>query len=125
MSQLNRLRAFRQAIYENGLGKETDAQFELLDALLVARRGCSFAELTLSPLFRRQWPSAYAALERGSRVDRHANIGRGKIGLGGFRGLLAEERLWGIPKVLETPEGTDGTGHQRDLDALRGLVVGA
>ncbi len=66
MSQLNRLRAFRQAIYEKVLTKEREAQFELLDALLASPRGCSFAELTLSPRFRRQWPSAYAALERGA-----------------------------------------------------------
>lgn len=66
MSQLNRFRAFRQAIYEKVLTKEREAQFELLDALLASPRGCSFAELTLLPRFRRQWPSAYAALERGA-----------------------------------------------------------
>jgi len=47
--------------------------------------------------------------ERGSRVDRHEAIGKGKIGREAFRLLVNHPQLAGIPLVLETPkEGTDG-----------------
>jgi len=65
--QLTKLIEFRQAVYEQGLTKARDAQFELLDALLLSPAIESFPELSLSPVFRRQWPSAYAALERGAQ----------------------------------------------------------
>ncbi|NLZ00416.1 MAG: deoxyribonuclease IV [Pirellulaceae bacterium] len=61
--------------------------------------------------------------ELGSRVDRHAHIGRGKIGLAAFRNLLADRRFRGVPMYLETPKGKE---HGQDLDrinleTLRGL----
>ncbi len=40
----------------------------------------------------------------GSRIDRHAHIGRGAIGDDAFRLLLNDERLKDIPKILETPK---------------------
>src|SRR3972149_6037186 len=43
----------------------------------------------------------------GSRVDRHAHIGRGQIGLEGFRLLINDPRLQHIPLILETPKGED------------------
>ncbi|HBY98109.1 MAG TPA: hypothetical protein DEP84_29900 [Chloroflexi bacterium] len=64
--QLTKLKAFRQMVYEEGLGKRRDAQFELLDVVATGRRIGSFPELSLSPLFRRTWSSAYKALEAGS-----------------------------------------------------------
>lgn len=54
--------------------------------------------------------------ERGSRVDRHENIGLGKMGDRPFRNLLQDPRLKRIPKILETPKGTDERG--RDLDVV-------
>lgn len=45
--------------------------------------------------------------ERGSRVDRHAHIGCGKIGLEAFRCLLRDRRFRKLPMVLETPKGED------------------
>ena len=42
--------------------------------------------------------------DRGSRVDRHEAIGRGKIGHDAFRLLLEDRRLRGIPMFLETPK---------------------
>jgi hypothetical protein len=57
--QVNNLIEFRQAIYDNGLTDYRDAQFELLDALLVNQRANSFAELSLSPLHQRGWASTY------------------------------------------------------------------
>lgn len=64
--------------------------------------------------------------ERGSRVDRHAGIGLGKIGLEAFRLLVNDPRLRGLPMILETPKGEKG----EDLDAvnlatLRGLLQSA
>jgi deoxyribonuclease IV len=39
-----------------------------------------------------------------SRVDRHASIGQGHIGAGGFRPLLKDPRLERLPMILETPD---------------------
>jgi deoxyribonuclease-4 len=39
----------------------------------------------------------------GSRLDRHAHIGLGKIGEPGMRAILANEHLKGLPMILETP----------------------
>jgi deoxyribonuclease-4 len=41
----------------------------------------------------------------GSRVDRHADIGEGLIGLESFRFLMTDPRTRYIPKYLETPGG--------------------
>jgi hypothetical protein len=65
--QFNKLTEFRQAVYEHGLSQAKDAQFELMDALLLSGPIRSFAELSLSPVFRRQWPSVYAAIEHGGQ----------------------------------------------------------
>ncbi|MFH4977349.1 hypothetical protein AB6A40_004058 [Gnathostoma spinigerum] len=40
----------------------------------------------------------------GSNLDRHENIGRGKIGIAGFKNFMADPRFDSIPMVLETPE---------------------
>ncbi|MFC1806199.1 deoxyribonuclease IV [Planctomycetota bacterium] len=40
----------------------------------------------------------------GSRLDRHAHIGRGTLGLAAFRSLLRDRRLRCVPKVIETPK---------------------
>jgi hypothetical protein len=40
-----------------------DATFELMDALLLTRKAQSLADLSLSCVFRRQWPSVYEALQ--------------------------------------------------------------
>jgi hypothetical protein len=65
MDNLLRLRAFRQDLYHS-LGRARDALFELMDAVLTTPAARSFAELSLSPLFRRRWPSLYEALQDGS-----------------------------------------------------------
>lgn len=70
MNNLQHLHHFRQALYEH-LGPARDALFELCDAVLTSPHPPSFAHLSLSPLFRRQWPSLYEALQDG-RPDRAA-----------------------------------------------------
>jgi hypothetical protein len=64
-AQRSKLIAFRQAIYQSGFTKRRDAQFELLDALLLAGPIRSFPQLSCTPVFRRHWPSVYAALDDG------------------------------------------------------------
>jgi hypothetical protein len=67
MEQFNKLIEFRQTVYDHGLTKARDAQFELVDALLVGAAIRSYPELSLLPVFRRQWPSVYAAIEDGEQ----------------------------------------------------------
>eukprot|EP00058_Branchiostoma_floridae_P009954 XP_002595442.1 hypothetical protein BRAFLDRAFT_69274 [Branchiostoma floridae] len=43
--------------------------------------------------------------EVGCHLDRHENIGRGKIGIEGFRRVMNDPRLNNIPMILETPMG--------------------
>ncbi|MEA5628337.1 hypothetical protein [Nostoc sp. UHCC 0251] len=57
-----RLEEFRQVAYKY-LGRAKDATFELTDAILLTRNIYSLADLSLSPIFRRKWPSIYEALQ--------------------------------------------------------------
>jgi deoxyribonuclease-4 len=62
---------------------------------------------------------------RGSRVDRHAHIGQGCLGLESFRLLLNDERFAEHAMILETPkEAEDGTptADGRNLATLRSLL---
>ena len=56
---------------------------------------------------------------RGSRVDRHEHIGKGRIGLDAFRFIMRDRRFRKIPKVLETPKGTDLREDVMNLRTLR------
>ncbi|MFN8858569.1 MAG: deoxyribonuclease IV [Planctomycetaceae bacterium] len=56
----------------------------------------------------------------GSRVDRHARIGGGQLGLEPFRLLLNDPRFTAIPMYLETPKGEE-EGEQLDAINLRTL----
>jgi len=57
-----------------------------------------------------------------SRLDRHANIGEGQIGLHGFRRILNHPLLAGKAFVLETPIDEPGDD-QRNLDTLKSLLA--
>ena len=59
---------------------------------------------------------------RGSRVDRHEHIGKGKIGLPAFRFIMCDGRFRKIPKVLETPKGKDLQEDVINLKTLRRLM---
>jgi deoxyribonuclease-4 len=59
---------------------------------------------------------------RGSRVDRHEHIGKGKIGLEAFRFIMRDRRFRKIPKVLETPKGKDLAEDVQNLKTLRILA---
>jgi deoxyribonuclease-4 len=60
--------------------------------------------------------------ELGSRIDRHAHIGKGKMGLEAFRHLLNDPRFKDHPMVLETPKGKDLKEDRRNLRVLRSLL---
>lgn len=60
--------------------------------------------------------------ELGSRVDRHENIGKGFIGLEGFRNIMNDSRLTHIPKILETPKGKEQLEDIENLTVLRSLI---
>jgi deoxyribonuclease IV len=42
--------------------------------------------------------------ELGSKVDRHASLGQGLIGINAFECIAKDSRLEGIPLILETPQ---------------------
>ena len=58
----------------------------------------------------------------GSRVDRHDHIGKGKIGLEGFRLLMNDTRFADHPMVLETPKEKDLKEDIKNLKLLRSLI---
>ncbi|MDQ4099395.1 MAG: deoxyribonuclease IV [Chloroflexota bacterium] len=57
-----------------------------------------------------------------SNKDRHEHIGEGEIGPEGFRWLVNDPRLDGIPGILETEKGDDGEFDRKNLGTLRALV---
>ena len=66
----------------------------------------------------------------GSRIDRHAHIGEGCLGLEPFRRIVNDRRFRGLPMLLETPK-TEGRSptmievdplDERNLNTLRGLL---
>ena len=56
-------------------------------------------------------------------VDRHEHIGRGAMGLDGFRLLMNDPRFAAIPKILETPKGDNDEMDEENLKLLRGLLA--
>lgn len=60
-----------------------------------------------------------------SNKDRHEQIGEGEIGIEGFRALVNDPRLAGLPAILETEKDPDGEYDRKNLELLRGLVEGA
>jgi hypothetical protein len=62
MTSLENLQQFRNYSYRI-LGNGRAALFDLMDAVLTSRSVSSFVELSLSPVFRREWPSLYEALK--------------------------------------------------------------
>lgn len=59
--------------------------------------------------------------ECGSRVDRHEDIGQGKIGLEAFKLLMNDKQLFAIPKILETPRDTL-EDYAKNMQVLKDLL---
>ena len=56
----------------------------------------------------------------GSRLDRHAPLGEGKLGIEAFRAIMNEPKLASLPKYLETPGGPDAW--KKEIGLLRGFL---
>ncbi|MCH7840215.1 MAG: deoxyribonuclease IV, partial [Planctomycetes bacterium] len=59
-------------------------------------------------------------------VDRHEQIGKGKVGKNGFTHFVNDPRFVNVPMILETPKGKDGRGTNLDkvnLKRLRSLIT--
>ena len=65
----------------------------------------------------------------GSHVDRHDHIGRGEIGMEGFRRILSDPRIRRLPGILETPQRAtdDPSDDIRNISTIRQILgsVGA
>jgi len=72
----------------------------------------------------RVWHCNDAIAERGSRLDRHEHIGKGKLGLATFRALLNDRRLKHAAFIAETPIDAPGDDW-RNVHALKALVKSA
>jgi deoxyribonuclease-4 len=63
-----------------------------------------------------------AKADLGSHLDRHENIGKGMIGLDGFRHIVNDPRWAEVPGYLETPlTDDDYAAYVTDLATLRSL----
>jgi deoxyribonuclease-4 len=73
----------------------------------------------------RVWHLNDSSRECGSRVDRHAGIGAGKMGKEPFRHLVNDLRFRHLPMILETPKGIDRGENldRRNLKILKRLVT--
>jgi deoxyribonuclease-4 len=60
----------------------------------------------------------------GSLRDRHETLGAGQIGLEPFADQFTHPAARGVPIVVETPSGDDGSGHAADIAALAALRDG-
>ena len=58
----------------------------------------------------------------GSKIDRHDHIGKGEIGLEGFRLLMNDPRFAEHPMVLETPKEKDLQEDIENLKLLKSLI---
>ncbi len=59
--------------------------------------------------------------ELGEHTDRHEMIGKGKIGVSGFKWLIQDTNFKSIPMIMETPLGEDG--YESDILALNHLLA--
>ncbi|CAN5159488.1 deoxyribonuclease IV [soil metagenome] len=61
----------------------------------------------------------------GSRVDRHAHLGKGQLGIEAFQHLVNDKKFRDLPMVLETPKEDTPDGHTDtiNLRVLRDLIA--
>ncbi len=57
----------------------------------------------------------------GSKVDRHENIGKGKMSLNSFKLLFNDPQFFSVPKVLETPDGTLEE-YAKNIEVIKKLI---
>lgn len=78
-------------------------------------------ENTMTTAAVRVWHCNDAKAARGSKLDRHENIGHGTMGLEPFRRLLNDARFAHSAFIAETPIDEPGDD-QRNVSTLRSLV---
>lgn len=61
-----------------------------------------------------------AMKETGSRIDRHASVGKGTLGIDFFECLMKDARFDGIPLILETP---DTSLWEQEIKTLQALSI--
>jgi deoxyribonuclease-4 len=69
----------------------------------------------------RVWHMNDAKAERGSKLDRHEQIGQGTMGLEPFRRLLNDKRFAHAAFIAETPVDVPGD-EERNVKVLKSLV---
>jgi len=103
------LRQFRQELYDD-LGLRQDSLFELLDAVLTAAAPTTLVRHSLSPCFRRQWPSTCDAVADGSLDGpalRHLFVRSLPMPAAGEREVWAVDgTTWPRPAAATSPERT-------------------
>ncbi len=57
---------------------------------------------------------------RGSRLDRHEQIGKGSLGIDGISNVINDPRLSNVPMCLETPLGEEG--YDMDIEKILGAL---
>jgi len=85
--------------------RRRDAQYELLDALLLKDQIASFPMLSCSAAFRRRWQSAYAALERGQQDQEwiRSYLAK-KVPETGIRFFSLDITAWARPQAHTLPD---------------------
>lgn len=78
-------------------------------------------ESTMGLAAVRVWHCNDAKAARGSKLDRHENIGEGTIGIEPFRRLLNDARFSHSAFIAETPVDEPGDD-QRNVNTLRSLI---
>ena len=81
----------------------------------------TYLENTIGLMNVRVWHCNDAKAERGSKLDRHEHVGKGKIGREAFRRLLNHPRTGHAAFIAETPIDKPGDD-RRNVDALKRLV---
>ena len=100
--QLNKIIEFRQEIHQNCLTKYRDAQFDLMDSVLSNHRISSYAELTLSPRFKRQWQRVVWRKPSSARIASWPSLMELSQTCGGVQRVTLYQRGWNIDVKIES-----------------------
>lgn len=57
----------------------------------------------------------------GCHLDRHENIGRGHIGIEGFRRVMCDPRFNNVPMLLETPADSHMDIYRHEIELLHSM----
>lgn len=105
-ADINRLQAFRQALYSAGLTVRRDAQFELIDTLMMYGPQPSFPHLSQGTCFERDWHSVYAAVEDGRQDDAwlRQTLAQQQVPGTGIQHFALDGTSWMRPRARTMPD---------------------